>query len=293
MPPGIRINGVARINCNPIGRWEPEVDCLVHPTRLTRWITGVPRGIDRHLVRLTPVRHGARCRAARLARWAWISAVPVVTGATAARLLLNTGLLRHVGLVVLRQMGLLPETLAAQGAGERFLACVRSDVNVHAVLVLETFATDTAIMQRALLPLNAARRAARATLLLPTRIPTCFRTAASIAGRVRVVAIPVGASTVLFRGFRRDDSRGSYLKLVGGLLLLNLRSRGGLLLENLLLSRCHHRNRAHLTQIRGQRDRAEATTGRVQRVHNRGRCRHVANRFQAAVRLHYLVGYAL
>lgn len=242
---------------------------------------------------MTPVRHGARCRAARLARWAWIPAISIVTGATAARLLLNTGLLRHVGLVVLRQMCLLPETLTAQGTGERFLARVRSDVNVHAILVLETFATDAAIMQRALLPLNAARRAARTTLLLPTRISTCFRTAASIAGRVRVAVVPVCASTVFFRGFRRDDSRGCYLKLVGGLLLLHLRSRSRLLLENLLLSRCHHRNRAHLTQICGQRDRAEATTGWVQRVHNRGRCRYVANRFQAAVRLHHFVGYAL
>jgi hypothetical protein len=43
-----------------------------------------------------------------------------------------------VGLVVLGQVGLLPETLAAEGAAERLLAGVGPDVDIDGVAVLET-----------------------------------------------------------------------------------------------------------------------------------------------------------
>lgn len=96
----------------PTGHWEPGVGRLVLPMQLTGWITGGPRWIDRHLVRLTPVCHAARRRATRFAGWTGIPTVSAVAGATAGRLLLDTGLLRHVGLIVLCQVRLLSETLA-------------------------------------------------------------------------------------------------------------------------------------------------------------------------------------
>lgn len=57
-----------------------------------------------------------------------------------------------MGLVVLRQVRLLPETLTAEAAGEGFLPRVRPDVDVHRVLVLEALRADAAVVQRALLP---------------------------------------------------------------------------------------------------------------------------------------------
>lgn len=156
-------------------------------------------------MRLTPVCRTTRRRVARVSRRTGISAVPVVTSATSALLLLDAGLLRHVCLIVLRQVRLLTETLAAQRAGEGLLASVRSDVNVHAVLVLETFAADAAVMQGTLLALNATRRTARGTLLLATGVPPSFCATVSVTGCIRVVAVPVGPSAILLGSFRRGD----------------------------------------------------------------------------------------
>ena len=65
-----------------------------------------------------------------------------------------------MGLVVLGQVGLLPEALAAERAVERLLARVRPYVHVHAVLVLEALAADAAVMERALLALHRTGRVA-------------------------------------------------------------------------------------------------------------------------------------
>lgn len=105
-----------------------------------------------------------------------------------------------------------------------------SDVNVDAVFVLEAFATDTAIVQRTFLALDAAWRTAGSALLRATGASTGLRTTAAVAGCVRVAAVSVGTSTVLLGSFSRDHSGRSYLKLVGGLLLLHFGSRSSLLL---------------------------------------------------------------
>lgn len=75
--------------------------------------------------------------------------------------------------LVLGQVGLLPEAFAAHGAHERLLAGVRAYVNVHRVLVLEAFAANVTVVQRpfllgrrragGLVVTGGGRRAAAAT----------------------------------------------------------------------------------------------------------------------------------
>jgi len=55
---------------------------------------------------------------------------------------------RGVRVLVLGQVGLLPEALAAHGAHERLFTGVRAYVDVHRVLVLEAFAAYVAVVQR-------------------------------------------------------------------------------------------------------------------------------------------------
>lgn len=95
----------------------------------------------------------------RVGRWACDSAttgagiaiaVSVAAHATAAA---DVWLLGYMRLVMLREMGFLSEALAAEGAGEWFLTGVCPDVDVHAVLILEAFATDAAVVERTLLAL--------------------------------------------------------------------------------------------------------------------------------------------
>jgi len=70
-------------------------------------------------------------------------------------------LLGHVRLVVLGQMGLLPETLATQRTGKGLLSRMSSYMDIHGVLVLESLRADGAVVQGSLLPLGTARRGGR------------------------------------------------------------------------------------------------------------------------------------
>lgn len=145
-----------------------------------------------------------------------------------------------MGLIMLGQMSFLAEALAAKRAGERFLAGVRSDVHVHAVLVLEALATDAAVVQGALFPLHAARRAAGTAGLLLIRVAAAFRAGAAVASAIGVVIVAIRASDILLRRFRSDaDSGGRQLQLVRLLLLLlvYVGSLNGLRLQYVLLGR--------------------------------------------------------
>lgn len=58
-------------------------------------------------------------------------------------------LLGQMGLIVFRKMCLLAEALSAQRTCKRFLAGVRSNVNVYRVLVFESFRADRTVVQGA------------------------------------------------------------------------------------------------------------------------------------------------
>lgn len=180
--------------------------------------------------------------------------VSVVAAAPGGGLLDTGGLLSHVGLIVLGQMGLLTEALAAERAGERLLAGVRPDVHVHAVLVLEALAADAAIVQGPFLALNTTGRPAGAAGLLLTRVAG-LRTGAAVAGAVGIAAVAIGASDIFLRRLGGNaHPAGSQLQLTRLLLLLliHVGSLSGLLLlllQNVLLSSRDYRHGAHLAQI--------------------------------------------
>lgn len=94
---------------------------------------------------------------------------------------------RGVRVLVLGQVGLLPETLAAHVAHERFLAGVRAYVHVHRVLVLEALAAYVTVVQRPFL-LGRRRTAGRLVVARRHRRDTAAarrpgrRTAAAAAG---------------------------------------------------------------------------------------------------------------
>lgn len=138
---------------------------------------------------------GGRGSRVSLRRWTGVSVVPAASG---SGLLDTGGLLGHVGLIVLGQMGLLAEALAAERASERLLSGVRPDVHVHAVLVLEALAADAAVMQGALLALNVTGQTAGTASLLLTRV-TSLRTGTTVTGAVGIAAITIAASDVFLR----------------------------------------------------------------------------------------------
>lgn len=80
---------------------------------------------------------------------------------------------------------------------------MRSDVYVHAVLVLKALAADAAIVQRAFLALNTTGRATGTASLLLTHVAG-LRTGATVTSPIRVVAVAIGASDVFLRRLGGD-----------------------------------------------------------------------------------------
>lgn len=152
--------------------------------KLTGRIAGSSRWVHGNLC---PAGNGGRS-CVGLCRRASIS---VVTAPGCGRLLDTSGLLGHMGLIVLSQVCLLAEAFAAERAGKRFFAGMRPDVHVHAVLVFEALAADAAVVQRAFLALNATGRTTRAASLLLSRIAAGVRAGIAVACTVCVVAVTI------------------------------------------------------------------------------------------------------